>query len=309
MIETDVLIIGSGPAGYTAGLYTTRAGLNTDLYTGTAVGGQLTYTHAVENFPGFEKISGFDLMDILKKQIQTLGAKIHHEQIIRLNTQVYPFEFETEMAEKGTARAVILATGAKARWLNVQGEEKFKGNGISVCATCDGFFYRNKTVAVIGGGNTALYEALFLSKVASKVYVINRKDTFSGERLLQEQVQNESKIEILYHTVVQSFEGEAHLTHIQIKNTITQAESSLTVDGVFEAVGTEPETALIVGQVKLTESGYIETNKRTMETSVSGIFACGDVQEEKYRQAIIASGSGCIAALSAENFVYRQPKK
>ncbi len=305
MVQTDVLIIGSGPAGYTAGLYTTRAGLDTLLYTGKAVGGQLMSTHAVENFPGFEKIAGADLMDILKKQIQNIGTRIRHEQIIRLNTEVYPFEFETETGALGTAKAVILATGAKAKWLNVSGEERYKGNGISICATCDGFFYRNKTVAVIGGGNTALYEALFLSKVAAKVYLINRTDTFAGEHLLRTQVQNEPKIEIMYNTVVHSFDGKQELERLIVQNTATYQKKQIAVQGVFEAVGTEPDTALITHQLELSDSGYIVTNKRTMETSVPGIFACGDVQEDVYRQAIIAAGSGCIAALSAEKFIFR----
>lgn len=305
MIQTDVLIIGSGPAGYTAGLYTTRAGLDTVLYTGTAVGGQLMSTHAIENFPGFEKIAGADLMDIFKKQIQNIGTRIRHEQITRLNTEVYPFFFETETGDTGTAKTVILATGAKAKWLDVPGEERYKGNGISICATCDGFFYKNKTVAVIGGGNTALYESLFLSKVAAHVYLINRSDTFSGEHLLCTQVQNEPKIEIMYNTIVHSFDGKQNLEQLIVQNTATYQKKYLAVQGVFEAVGTKPDTTLVADQLALSDSGYIVTNKRTMETSVPGIFACGDVQEDVYRQAIIAAGSGCIAALSAEKFIFR----
>ncbi len=305
MIKTDVLIIGSGPAGYTAGLYTTRAGLNTILFTGSSVGGQLMYTHAVENFPAFDKISGVDLMDKFKNQIQQIGTLIRHEQITKLNTEVYPFTFESETYETGVARAVIIATGACAKWLNVPGEEKFKGKGISICATCDGFFYRNKTVAVIGGGNTALYEALFLSKVASKVWLINRSDVFTGEHLLQTQVQSHQNIEILYNTIVDSFEGNLQLEKIIIQDKQTQQKKELQVDGVFEAVGTEPSTSLICHQMELSPTGYIVTNKRTMETSIPGIFACGDVQEDTYRQAIIAAGSGCIAALSCEKFLFR----
>ncbi len=305
MIKTDVLIIGSGPAGYTAGLYTTRAGLSTILFTGSAVGGQLMYTHAVENFPAFEKISGADLMDKFKHQIQQIGTQIRHEQITKINTEVYPFTFETETYESGVARSIIVATGACAKWLNVPGEEKFKGNGISICATCDGFFYRNKIVAVIGGGNTALYEALFLSKVAAKVWLINRSDTFTGEHLLQTQVQSHQNIEILYNTVVHSFEGTSHLEYIVVQNTANFQKTELPVHGVFEAVGTEPSTTLVCNQLELTPTGYIVTNKRTMETSIPGVFACGDVQEDTYRQAIIAAGSGCIAALSCEKFLFR----
>ncbi len=304
MINTDVLIIGSGPAGYTAGLYTTRAGLNTTLFTGSAVGGQLMYTHAVENFPAFEKISGADLMDKFKQQVQNIGTQIKYERVSFLNTETYPFCFESETGESGTAKAVILATGAKARWLNVPGEDRFKGNGISICATCDGFFYRNKIVAVIGGGNTALYEALFLSKVAAKVWLINRSDTFAGEYLLQSQVQLTPNIEVLYNTIVHSFEGNSQLEHIVVQNTADYHTIELPVHGVFEAVGTEPDTSLFGHQLKLSETGYVVTDKRTMETSVQGVFACGDVQEDIYRQAVIAAGSGCIAALSAEKFIF-----
>ncbi len=304
MIKTDVLIIGSGPAGYTAGLYTTRAGLDTMLFTGTAVGGQLMYTHAVENFPAFDKISGADLMDRFKQQIQNAGTRVRHEKIIRLNTENYPFIFETETNETGSAKSVIIATGAKAKWLNVTGEERFKGNGISICATCDGFFYRHKIVAVIGGGNTALYEALYLSKVAAKVWLINRSDTFGGERLLQSQVQASPNIEILYNTVVHSFEGKTQLERIIVQNTANYQTTELPVHGVFEAVGTEPDTSLVSHQLELSPTGYIVTDKRTMETSIPGIFACGDVQEDTYRQAIIAAGSGCVAALSCEKFLF-----
>lgn len=306
MINTDVLIIGSGPAGYTAGLYTTRAGLHTTLYTGINVGGQLTATHAVENFPAFDKIAGADLMDLLKNQVEKVGAHIRRERIVFLNTEVYPFEFRSETGEMGTASAVIIATGAKAKWLNVPGEERYKGNGVSVCATCDGFFFRNKEVAVIGGGNTALYEALFLSKVASKVYLINRSDTFDGEHLLLRQVQENPKIEIMYNTVVHSFDGTDVLQRLIVQNTATYQKKTIPIQGVFEAIGTLPDTELVAHQLELSGEGYIVTNKRTMETSVSGIFACGDVQEKVYRQAIIAAGSGCIAALSAEKFILRR---
>ena len=304
MIDCDVLIIGSGPAGYTAALYATRAGLKTLLYTGTHVGGQLMYTHAVENFPAFDVISGPDLMDKLKKQVETLGTQIVYEKINYLNCHSYPFEFTTESNQNGHAKTVILAMGAKAKWLNVPNEERFKGNGISVCATCDGFFYRNKPVAVIGGGSTALYEALFLSHIAEKVYLINRSDKFIGEPMLQKQVLNNPKIHVMYHTIVQSFEGDSKLKSINIVDTKTQKRLQLPINGVFEAIGTQPETTLIAHQLTCTDNGYILTDKRTMSTSVEGIYACGDVQEDMYRQAIIASGSGCIAALSAEKFIF-----
>ena len=302
MIETDVLIIGSGPAGYTAGLYATRAGLHTTLFTGPNVGGQLIYTHEIENFPGFDKISGIELTDIFHKQNQQVGTTIFNEIITEINLKMHPFSFKSETGG-GTVKSVIIATGSKARWLNVDGEEKFKGSGISVCATCDGFFYRRKTVAVIGGGNTALYEALFLSKVADKVYLLNKFDVFSGEKLLQEQVLQNEKIVIYKNADVLSFQGNERLEKLVWKNTQTNREYELFVQGVFEAVGTVPQIDLVKDQLQITSAGYIETNKRTMETSVPGVFACGDVQEEKYRQAVIAAGSGCIAALGAEKFL------
>ncbi|MBQ9089446.1 MAG: thioredoxin-disulfide reductase [Alphaproteobacteria bacterium] len=304
MIDCDVLIIGSGPAGYTAALYTTRAGLKTNLYTGVNIGGQLMYTHAVENFPAFDFISGPDLMEKFQHQVKSLGTNIFNEKITHLKCDTYPFEFKTETNQIGQAKTVILATGANAKWLGATNEEKYKGNGISVCATCDGFFYRNKTIAVIGGGSTALYEALYLSHIAEKVYLINRSDIFVGEPILQKQVFNHPKIHVLYHTIVQSFEGDSRLKSINIVDTKTQKRTVLPVNGVFEAIGTEPETSLVHQQILLTPSGHILTDKRTMATSVNGIFACGDVQEDTYRQAIIAAGSGCIAALSAEKFIF-----
>lgn len=302
MYHVDVLIIGSGPAGYTAGLYVSRAGLNVLLCSGTETGGQLMYTHEIENYPPFTKISGVDLMDMFSQQLKTIGTPILNEKVTHINLKTYPFEFETE-SQKGKAKTVIIATGSKAKWLGAKGEEKFKGNGISVCATCDGFFYRNKTVAVIGGGNTALYEAYFLARVAKQVYLINRAENLNGDNTLMAQVLNNPKITLINNTVVEAFNGSAKLESVSVYNSKTNEKSDLEVQGVFEAIGTEPQTDLFINQLKLSDDGYIETNKRTMETSISGVFACGDVQETEYRQAIIASGSGCIAALSAEKFL------
>lgn len=302
-MHTSVLIIGSGPAGYTAGIYTARAGLQTLLMTGSAVGGQLMMTHEVENYPGFTHISGFDLMDALQNQATATGVTLKFEQITNLQLDKKPFIFETEMNIKGTADTIILALGAAANWLNVTGEEKFKGRGVSVCATCDGFFYKNKTVAVIGGGNTALYEALYLTQVAATVYLIHRNEIFMAEKGLQEKVKSNPKIKIFYETEVKEFQGDKKLSALVLQNKHTQEIKTLPVDGVFEAVGTKPNTALVRGQLQLNEHGYIVTDKRTMRTSVPGVFACGDVQEEIYRQAVIAAGSGCIAALSAEKYL------
>ncbi len=301
-MHTQVLIIGSGPAGYTAAIYTARAGLKTTLMTGQDIGGQLTRTHSVENFPGFINISGFDLMDNLKSQSLNTGATIIQDEVIKLDTSKRPFHFETHET-KGTADAVILATGASPKWLQTKGEEKFKGNGISICATCDGFFYKNKSIAVIGGGNGAIYEALFLSKIASNVYLINKNNNLKGEKKLLDELLKNDKIKVLNNTKPLEFIGEKKLSTIKLKNTKSKNITLLDVEGVFEAVGTTPNTNLIIDQLKLTQKGYVKTNKRTMETSVKGVFACGDVQEDTYKQAIISAGSGAVAALSVEKYL------
>lgn len=302
-MHTKVLIIGSGPAGYTAGIYTTRAGLQTTLITGSTIGGQLTRTHSVENFPGFINISGFDLMENLKSQATSTGTTILQDEVLKLDITQKPFKFETFEIKNGTADAVILATGARPKWLNTKGEEQFKGNGISICATCDGFFYKNKSIAVIGGGNAALYEALFLSKIAAEVYLINKNDILKGEKKLLDEVSQNKKIKVLNNTKTLEFIGEKKLSTIKIVNLKTKKIKFLNIDGVFEAIGTEPNISLVKQQLKLTSKGYIKTNKRTMETSVSGIFACGDVQEDTYKQAIISAGSGAIAAMSVEKYL------
>ncbi len=302
-MHTQVLIIGSGPAGYTAAIYTARAGLNTTLFTGKTIGGQLTRTLEVENFPGFNMISGFDLMEKFKNQAQHIGVNIIQDEIINLNLSEKPFKFESSNNLSGTSDSVIMATGASPKWLNIEGEEIFKGKGISICATCDGFFYKNKTVAVIGGGNSALYEALFLSNVANNIYLINKNNLFTGDKKLQEKVFANPKITIINNTEVIEFKGEQKLTHLILKNKLDSKINEISVDGVFEAIGTQPNIDLISSQLKITKNGYIHTNKRTMETSIKGVFACGDVQEDKFKQAIISAGSGAIAALSAEKYL------
>lgn len=305
-MHTSVLIIGSGPAGYTAGIYTTRAGIQTTLITGNTVGGQLTRTNEVENFPGFEMISGIELMEKMYSQAKHVGVNIIQDEISSLDLSKKPFKFESRGNLKGTADTIIIATGASPKWLKSIGEDKFKGKGISICATCDGFFYKNKTVAVIGGGNSALYEAQFLANVASKVFLINKNKSFKGENKIQEKVIHNPKIEILYNTEVVEFIGENKLSSIILKNIKNDQIFQLDVNGVFEAIGTEPNTGFLNNQLQITSHGYIKTNKRTMETSIEGVFACGDVQEEKYKQAIISAGSGAIAALSVEKYLLNQ---
>ncbi len=308
-MHTSVLIIGSGPAGYTAGIYATRAGIQTTLITGSIVGGQLIRTNEVENFPGFESITGSELMEKMNTQAQKVGVNIIYDEIVLLDLSKRPFKFKSKGDLNGTADTIIIATGASPKWLKSSGEEKFKGKGISICATCDGFFYKNKTVAVIGGGNSALYESQFLTNVASKVYLINKNKSFKGEKQIQEKVINNPKIEILYNSQVVEFIGENKLSSIVLKNKNNNKISQLEVNGVFEAIGTEPNISFLNNQVKITKKGYIKTDKRTMETSIKGVYACGDVQEEKYRQAIISAGSGAIAALSVEKFLLNKEEK
>ncbi len=308
-MHTSVLIIGSGPAGYTAGIYTTRAGINTTLITGNTVGGQLIRTNEVENFPGFESITGSELMEKMNTQAQKVGVNIIYDEIVSLDLSKRPFKFKSKGDLNGTADTIIIATGAAPKWLKSSGEEKFKGKGISICATCDGFFYKNKTVAVIGGGNSALYESQFLTNVASKVYLINKNNTFKGEKQIQEKVINNPKIEILYNSQVVEFTGENKLSGIILKNKKDKKTSQLDVHGVFEAIGTEPNISFLNNQIEITKKGYIKTDKRTMETSIKGVYACGDVQEEKHRQAIISAGSGAIAALSVEKFLLNKDEK
>lgn len=302
-MHARVLIIGSGPAGYTASIYAARAGLETVLLMGHMAGGQLMLTHEVENYPGFTKISGIDLMENFQKQAESVGVALKYESAVKVDFSNRPFKVETDMGAQWTADSVIIATGSEAKWLEIPSEEKYKGHGVSVCATCDGFFYKGKNVAVIGGGSSAVYEALFLSQIAQSVTLIHRRDTLRAEKKLQSQVLSNPKIQIRWDSEVVEFQGDERLKSIVIVNKKTKVTSLLPVDGVFVAIGHHPKTELFQGQIDIEPSGYIKTNKKTLETSVPGVFACGDVQEEIFRQAIIAAGTGCIAALSAERFL------
>ena len=302
-MHAQVLIIGSGPAGYTASIYAARAGLETVLLMGHMAGGQLMLTHEVENYPGFTKISGIDLMENFQKQAESVGVALKYESAVKVDFSNRPFKVETDMGAQWTADSVIIATGSEAKWLEIPSEEKYKGHGVSVCATCDGFFYKGKNVAVIGGGSSAVYEALFLSQIAQSVTLIHRRDTLRAEKKLQSQILSNPKIQIRWDSEVVEFQGDERLKSIVIVNKKTKVESILPVDGVFVAIGHHPKTELFQGQIDIEPSGYIKTNKKTLETSVPGVFACGDVQEEIFRQAIIAAGTGCVAALSAERFL------
>lgn len=302
-MHTRVLIIGSGPAGYTAGIYTARAGLETVLMTGHMAGGQLMLTHEVENYPGFTRISGIDLMASFQKQAESVGVQLKYEMVKSVDFSKRPFKIKTEMNRTWTADAVIIATGSSAKWLEAKGEEKYRGHGVSICATCDGFFYRGKSVAVVGGGSSAVYEALYLAQIADKVTLIHRRDELRAEKHLQNQLLVHPKISIRWDSEVVEFLGEQQLNALKIKNAKTGDTSILPIDGAFIAIGNRPNTEIFKGQLDLSKDGYIKTHKSTCATSVEGVFACGDVQEDTYRQAIIAAGNGCVAALSAEKFL------
>lgn len=296
------VIIGSGPAGYTAGIYLARAGFDILLITGRQFGGQLTLTHKIDNYPGVPHVSGMQLMDILHKQAQECGVKFLNEEVLNLYLDKKPFRLVTETLDL-EASSLIIATGTSAKWLDIKGEAQFKGRGIGICALCDGPFFKEKEVAVIGGGNTALYEAIYLSEIVKKVFLIHRGSSFKAEKTLIEQVEKNPKIQSLFHTKVLEFKGGETLEEVVLEK--EHKIFSLPIHGAFIAIGHTPNTVLFKSYLKMTRKGFIKTNKKTMRTSIEGVFACGDVQEELYRQAIVASGSGCIAALSTEKYLLK----
>lgn len=315
MTHNKVTIIGSGPAAHTAAIYLARAEMNPVLYegmmaNGIAAGGQLTTTTEIENFPGFpEGLTGTELMDRMRKQSEKFGTKIITETISKIDLSSRPFKLWPEFYEDGEpilTDAVILATGASAKRLNLPGEETYWQQGISACAVCDGAvpIFRNKPLAVVGGGDSACEEALFLTKFGSKVYLVVRKDHLRASTIMQRRVQNNPKLEILYNTVSLEAKGDGKfLSHLRIKNVKTEEEKDLPVNGLFYAIGHTPATQIVQGQVETDEAGYIKTIPGTASTSVEGVYAAGDVQDSKYRQAITSAGTGCMAALEAEHFL------
>jgi len=306
-IHAKVVIIGSGPAGYTAAVYAARAMLEPILIQGIQPGGQLTITTDVENYPGFaEVIQGPWLMEQMEKQAAHVGTKIVTDLVTTLDLSNRPFRLTCDSGEVYIAETVILATGAQARWLGLPSEAKFQGGGVSACATCDGFFYRNKEVVVIGGGNTAVEEALFLTNHASQVTIVHRRDHFRAERILQERLFKHPKIKVVWDSAIDEICGSENpnkVTHVRLKNVKTGALTDLRTDGVFIAIGHAPATELVAGQIKLKHSGYVEVAPNSTATSVAGLFAAGDVADETYRQAVTAAGLGCMAALEAERFL------
>ena len=306
-INTDVLIIGSGPAGYTAAIYAARANLKPHLVTGLEPGGQLTITTDVENYPGFGNvIQGPWLMEQMKDQASKVGTIMHNDIVNNVDFKSSPFVATTESNLVFNSKTIIISTGAQARWLNIESEKKFKGYGISACATCDGFFFKNQEVAVIGGGNSAVEEALYLTNFASKVTLIHRRDSLRAEKILQQRLFNNSKIKILWNKTVEDFQGiddPPGLNKIILKDTQNHSKSDLKVDGAFIAIGHDPATSLFINKIKMDKENYIITEPDSTETNIPGVYAAGDVKDKIYRQAVTAAGMGCMAALEAERYI------
>ena len=302
--HTKVLIIGSGPAGYTAAVYAARAMLNPILVYGAEPGGQLTTTTDVENFPGFaDVIQGPWLMDQMKEQAKAVGTEMIEDHISSVNLKSKPFEAVGESGQKFTADSIIISTGAQARWLNIKSEQEYRGFGVSACATCDGFFFKEKTVAVVGGGKAAVEEAMFLTKFASKVKLIHRRNELRAEKMLQKKLMENKKIEIIWDSVIEDVIGEKdpkNVTGIKIKNVKSNKTEDLKVDGLFIAIGHDPATQLFKDQLEMDREGYLITKSDSTETNVPGVFAAGDVKDKIFRQAVTAAGMGCMAALEAE---------
>ena len=302
--HTKVLIIGSGPAGYTAAVYAARAMLNPILVHGMEPGGQLTTTTDVENYPGFaEVIQGPWLMDQMKEQAKAVGTEMIEDHISSVDLKSKPFEAIGESGQKYSADAIIISTGAQARWLNLKSEQEYRGFGVSACATCDGFFFKEKTVAVVGGGNAAVEEAMFLTKFASKVKLIHRRNELRAEKMLQKKLMENKKIEIIWDSVIEDVVGDKdpkNVTGIKIKNVKSNKTEDLKVDGLFIAIGHDPATQLFKDQLEMDREGYLITKSDSTETNVPGVFAAGDVKDKIFRQAVTAAGMGCMAALEAE---------
>jgi thioredoxin reductase (NADPH) len=309
MNRTRLLIIGAGPAGYTAAIYAARAGLAPLVIAGLQPGGQLTITTDVENYPGFaEAIQGPWLMDQMQKQAEHVGATVRFDIITGIDLSARPFRATGDSGDTYEADSVVIATGAQARWLGIPGEKELGGFGVSACATCDGFFYRGKHVAVIGGGNSATEEALYLSNLASHVTLIHRRDSLRSERILQQRLFAKPNITVMWNTIPEAVladdSGRVPVARgLALRDAISGEPRELAVDGVFVAIGHAPATALFRGQVEMDKEGYIVTVPGTTRTSIPGVFAAGDVQDRVYRQAVTAAGTGCMAALEAEKFL------
>ncbi|MFO1135262.1 MAG: thioredoxin-disulfide reductase [Rhodoblastus sp.] len=308
-----LIVVGSGPAGYTTAIYAARAMLSPVLISGFEPGGQLMITTDVENYPGFaEPIQGPWLMEQMRAQAEHVGAELVSDYVTKAELGQRPFRLTCDSGAVWTCDALVIATGAKAKWLGSPSEEKFKGYGVSACATCDGFFYRGKEVVVVGGGNSAVEEALYLANLASKVTVVHRRDSFRAERILQERLFAHPKIDVVWNSAIDEILGaEAPLsvTGVRLKNVKTGATEERKIDGVFVAIGHAPASELFAGQVDMKANGYIKTVPGTTQTNVPGVFAAGDVADDIYRQAVTAAGLGCMAALEAEKYLAAQESR
>lgn len=302
-------IVGSGPTGYTAAIYGARAMLEPMLFQGIQPGGQLTITTDVENWPGDANVQGPDLMTRMEGHARSVGVRVISDHVSAVNLGKRPFELAGDGGDKYTADSLILATGAQARWLGLPSEDRFKGFGVSACATCDGFFFRDRHVIVVGGGNTATEEALFLTNFASKVTLVHRRDALRSERILQERLFRNEKIEPVWNSVVEEILGEVNppgVTGVRLRNVQDGSESVIGCEGVFIAIGHTPASELVVGQLETRDGGYVVTEPGTTRTSIPGVFAAGDLVDSVYRQAVTSAGMGCMAALDAERFLSEQ---
>lgn len=307
---TDIAIIGSGPAGFTAALYASRAGQSVTLFEGAQPGGQLTITTEVENYPGFEHgIMGPELMDVFRKQAHRFGAVSKYETITKVDLSKRPFTLTNERGEEYTAKAVIIATGASAKLLGATGESEYMGFGVSACATCDGFFFRGLKVFVVGGGDTAMEEANYLTRFAESVTVVHRREEFRASKIMLDRAKANPKITFMLNSTVDEYLGTTSetgikkLTHLRIRNTVTNETMDVPADGAFVAIGHQPNTSLFTGLLDMDDVGYIITQGKSTATNIPGVFACGDAQDSVYRQAITAAGSGCMAAIDAERWL------
>jgi thioredoxin reductase (NADPH) len=305
----NIAVIGSGPAGFTAALYGARADMSVVIFEGTQPGGQLTITTEVENYPGFEHgIMGPELMEVMRKQVHRFGAVSRYETITTVDTSQRPFRLTNEKGIETTADAVIVATGASAKLLGTKGENDYMGFGVSACATCDGFFFRNLKVFVIGGGDTAMEEANYLTRFAESVTIVHRREEFRASKIMLDRAHKNPKITFMLNKTVEEYIGSTEgtikkLTHLRLKDTVTGEETVVPADGAFVAIGHEPNTKLFAGVLDMDDVGYIITKGKSSETNVPGVFACGDAQDPTYRQAITAAGSGCVAAIDAARYI------
>ncbi len=299
----NVIIIGSGCAGLTAAIYAARANLSPLLLTGQEIGGQIALTNEVENYPGFpEGTTGPELIELMQKQAKRFGARIEIDVVESVEMKTHPFKLKTQNGNAYKANSLILATGASPRWLGVPGEKELTGRGVSYCATCDGFFFRGKEIAVVGGGDSALQEGLFLTRFASRVNIIHRRDSFRAQEILQDRARENPKMNFVWNSVVKEIKGNSTVEALTLENTRTRAESELPVQGVFVYIGHIPNTEIFKGQLEMNEEGFIKVDER-LHTNIPGVFAAGETHDHIFKQAVVAAGYGCMAAMEAEKFI------